>query len=109
MATRRNYGATVKNLKNTTEYCFYCGKKMSMRDRTIDHIVPITHGGSNCIDNLVICCRRCNGFKGGYTISELIESLQKRYRFADEKTRKKLLEKMSKWQKIKESLKEKEN
>lgn len=106
MATQRRYGVNIKSLKNNTIHCFYCGKKMSERNKTIDHIVPIKNGGSNCIDNIVICCRRCNGFKGGYTVSELIEQLKKRYKFADEKSRKKLSKEMLHWNEIKGLLKE---
>lgn len=37
--------------------CVYCG---STEDLTIDHIKPISKGGTNNLDNLQILCRRCN-------------------------------------------------
>jgi len=37
--------------------CFYCGKASKL---TKDHIVPISLGGSNNIDNIVPSCWACN-------------------------------------------------
>ena len=51
--------------------CHYCGKPMgfgipnSMDTCTIDHIKSIVRGGSNAIDNIVLCCEWCNIQKGG--------------------------------------------
>lgn len=105
MATKRHYGKTILEMKESTEYCFYCGKKISPRNKTIDHIMPIKNGGSNCADNLVICCRKCNNNKGGYTVSGLIEQLKIRLRFADANKRKHWEREIEKWTGIKERLK----
>ncbi|MGB3329173.1 MAG: HNH endonuclease [Thermomicrobiales bacterium] len=45
-------------------HCWYCGKQLQYRKRTLDHIVPRQHGGTNSLDNLVIACHRCNQAKG---------------------------------------------
>jgi len=42
--------------------CVTCG---SQRDLTVDHIVPISRGGDNDIENLRTLCRSCNSRKGG--------------------------------------------
>lgn len=47
--------------------CQYCG---SVKDLTIDHVVPKSRGGSNNWDNLVSCCRKCNLKKGDKLLSE---------------------------------------
>lgn len=31
---------------------------------TIEHIVPLNHGGTDALDNLAVACARCNGGKG---------------------------------------------
>jgi 5-methylcytosine-specific restriction endonuclease McrA len=31
---------------------------------SIDHVKPLSKGGTNAIDNLIICCRQCNKAKG---------------------------------------------
>jgi 5-methylcytosine-specific restriction endonuclease McrA len=41
--------------------CQYCGH--SSRDLTIDHIVPKRMGGKSTWENLVCCCKKCNGKK----------------------------------------------
>lgn len=44
---------------------FYCQKCESHGpDLQIDHIVPVSKGGSNDIDNLQLLCSRCNIGKG---------------------------------------------
>jgi 5-methylcytosine-specific restriction endonuclease McrA len=40
--------------------CFYCG---SLNKITIDHIIPISRGGTHGIGNLVAACAFCNGSK----------------------------------------------
>ena len=101
MAKQRNYGTEILRKKEITQYCFYCGNKMAERKKTIDHIVPIKYGGSNCFSNLVICCTKCNTLKGKYTISKLIEQLYKRYRFADELERIKIDRQIKMWERAK--------
>ena len=44
------------------ETCQYCGKRS--RDLTLDHIIPRSRGGQSTWENLVACCRACNGRKG---------------------------------------------
>lgn len=44
--------------------CQYCGTTAHPGDLTIDHVVPLSKGGTSTWENLVIACRRCNGRKG---------------------------------------------
>ncbi len=41
--------------------CAYCGSKDNL---TIDHIIPLSRGGTNREDNLQCLCRDCNNLKG---------------------------------------------
>lgn len=40
--------------------CAYCGRSAT----TVDHIVPVAHGGTSSWKNTVAACVRCNGRKG---------------------------------------------
>lgn len=44
------------------ELCQYCGKHS--RELTLDHVIPRSRGGQSTWENLVACCRPCNGRKG---------------------------------------------
>jgi hypothetical protein len=56
--------------------CRYCGTEVNWRARrgntaaTYDHVKPITHGGTNVLDNVVIACQSCNDRKGKRTLRE---------------------------------------
>lgn len=52
--------------------CYYCWCDLSKlgRDATIDHLLQYYRGGSDEIENLVSCCRRCNSARGSLTPME---------------------------------------
>lgn len=53
------------------EKCFYCQEQLEVgRNRTLDHILSLSRGGSNSIANQVYACRRCNSSKSGKTLAE---------------------------------------
>jgi len=35
--------------------CFYTNKEMAMDEATIEHLIPLSKGGKNNLDNLVLC------------------------------------------------------
>jgi 5-methylcytosine-specific restriction endonuclease McrA len=49
--------------------CQYCGKRT--RDLTLDHIIPRSRGGQSTWENLVACCKTCNGRKGSHLLKEV--------------------------------------
>ena len=51
----------------------YCGKKLTKRNATLDHIIPLSRGGTNDKSNIVWCCKECNWDKGSKLISEWME------------------------------------
>lgn len=53
--------------------CYYCGKEIKGRDKTIDHKIPVSRGGTNAIGNLCMCCQSCNSKKNNKTEAEFKE------------------------------------
>jgi 5-methylcytosine-specific restriction endonuclease McrA len=47
-------------LRRDCYICAYCGEAAN----EVDHVQPRVLGGSDDLDNLVACCRRCNSSKG---------------------------------------------
>lgn len=63
------------------DYCCYCGVEMTfVRGRrgegiasnraTLEHILPISRGGTHTFDNAAIACHRCNTSKNRKTVAE---------------------------------------
>lgn len=48
--------------------CTYCGDENGPFE--VDHVVPVTRGGSNAPDNLCVACKPCNSSKGDRLLSE---------------------------------------
>lgn len=68
--------------KNT---CCYCGCKIHhpylniMPIATIDHVIPLSKGGSNLMHNLVACCQKCNTLKASRDLGPfLVDCIQRR-------------------------------
>jgi 5-methylcytosine-specific restriction endonuclease McrA len=47
--------------------CQYCGQKPPTNKLSLDHVIPRSLGGQTTWENIVCCCLRCNGRKGGRT------------------------------------------
>lgn len=47
--------------------CVYCGAHQNL---SLDHVVPLSRGGSNDLDNLATACRSCNSQKSNRTPDE---------------------------------------
>ncbi|WP_397368836.1 HNH endonuclease [Paenibacillus anseongensis] len=65
-------------MKKHDNKCFYCGEKMTknagLKQRTRDHLIPLSRGVSDYIENIVPACRSCNSFKGTKTVDEFLFS-----------------------------------
>jgi len=54
-------------------HCVYCGRGVEDGDVKlhVDHVIPVSAGGSNDVANLVTACDECNGGKGASTLTNL--------------------------------------
>lgn len=50
-------------LTKTDGRCRYCGILLTHRTMTVDHWLPLCHGGTNHLENLFAACKQCNGEK----------------------------------------------
>lgn len=55
-------------------HCQVCGKELTKDTVTIDHIVPVSKGGTNDSANLQPLCRPCNTRKGNRPLSSVVGS-----------------------------------
>jgi hypothetical protein len=56
--------------------CVYCGDAVEQGAKlTLDHVVPVSKGGTNGGDNLVTCCHRCNTSRGNRTVVAFAEAV----------------------------------
>ena len=44
--------------------CQYCGDDVSRKTATLDHVLPVSHGGKTTFENTVCACATCNANKG---------------------------------------------
>lgn len=47
--------------------CCYCGKKITQKEATVDHVIPRSKGGKSTWDNVALSCGHCNRKKGDRT------------------------------------------
>lgn len=48
---------------NAQGRCALCGRMIEFREMSLDHIVPLSQGGKDVMDNLQCTCCSCNQFK----------------------------------------------
>ncbi len=69
----------LKNVDRVSRYllhkrdggkCAYCGEVVSVKEGTIDHVIPVSKGGKTTWDNTVWCCRKCNCKKDNKSLEE---------------------------------------
>lgn len=53
--------------------CFYTGVKLTLETATIEHLIPLSKGGKNNLDNLVLCTEESNRLLGDLPLIEKIK------------------------------------
>lgn len=54
----------IEILKSSNNRCACCGKKLTTKSMTVEHIIPLYRGGTNDMENLTALCKTCNEDKG---------------------------------------------
>ncbi len=77
--------------------CQYCGQKSPEVILHVDHISPVSKGGSNEIVNLVTSCADCNSGKGARELDDQSVLAKQRAQLDELNERREQLELMLKW------------
>lgn len=57
-------------MRAQNERCYWCGRKLGAHH--VDHVIPLSRGGSDGPENLVISCPSCNMSKGAKLPHEFV-------------------------------------
>lgn len=78
--------------------CQYCGRKAPDIILQIDHIIPVSKGGTNDLLNLIISCVDCNLGKSNRTLADTTIIDRKRSQMEELQDRREQIEMMMEWQ-----------
>lgn len=62
----------AQKLEAQKHRCFYCGCRIKGREYHIEHVIPLSRGGTHTLGNLVIACESCNLQKGAKDLWEFM-------------------------------------
>ncbi len=79
--------------------CQYCGGKAPDITLQVDHLEPVSKGGTNDILNLITSCKDCNSGKSNRRLSDTSLLDKQRQQLEDLQERKEQIEMMFQWQK----------
>jgi 5-methylcytosine-specific restriction endonuclease McrA len=65
----------VRKLFAKAKTCPYCWQPMKAQDKSLDHMEPLSLGGWHSIDNVMVCCLRCNVKKHTTPYAEWLERI----------------------------------
>ena len=61
----RHYPAVAARARNRCEYCHAPGAIFNL-SLEVEHVIPISKGGEDSLDNLALACRSCNLHKTSF-------------------------------------------
>lgn len=66
------------------EKCAICGKPLTRKTMTISHKIPLSKGGDNSKDNLMLSCWNCAQAKQNLDMDEFLQMITKIYLYNKE-------------------------
>ena len=82
-----------KMLNKSKGVCSHCGKKVKIGENfTVEHVVPLSEGGTNDEDNLVALCADCNLEK-----QSIVFDIDTYYKYLSKPAKKTVKEYFDKW------------
>lgn len=58
-------------LQKSKSRCCHCGKELSLSTMTVEHVIPISKGGTNDMENMVALCETCNAEKDDLVVNPI--------------------------------------
>ena len=55
--------------------CWYCGLDVTFDEKQIDHVIPVSDGGTDSIDNYALSCSFCNRAKWDMPLGAFLDWL----------------------------------
>ncbi|MCX7759528.1 MAG: HNH endonuclease, partial [bacterium] len=100
MSKRKNVSKSIRFevFKRDSFTCQYCGRKPPEVVLVIDHIKPVSKGGTNDIINLITSCKDCNSGKSNKQLDELTVVEKQHKQLEELQERREQLQMMLKWQ-----------
>lgn len=89
---RKVYSKSVRKMiyDKAGKRCELCGKKILLSQMTLDHIVPLSMGAEDCVDNLQSTCFDCNQLKSNCLPESFMERITSIFMYQMEKSDNKL-------------------
>ncbi len=69
------YSKTKAKMLRKNNKCWVCGKKLTQRTATLDHVIPLARGGQDNHNNMKLACEPCNR-KRGSAMPELSDNTE---------------------------------
>lgn len=57
---KRSYKGAKRRLLRVAPFCYWCRKPLDSVSATLDHMIPLSKGGTNGSDNFALACKVCN-------------------------------------------------
>lgn len=65
--------------------CGFCGKDVSRNNITVSHKKPLSKGGDNSMENLVLSCWECNHIKNDMSMDLFFKKIQQIFEYNQNK------------------------
>ena len=84
---QKRYSQEVRKIiyDNADGRCVLCGRKITLPEMTLDHMVPLDRNGEDTVNNLQCTCKPCNQFKANIRPSDFMERITAIFMYQMEK------------------------
>ena len=65
--------------------CELCGQRLLLENMTLDHVIPLSMGGEDSMENLQAACYACNQFKSNILPEDFMDRIIRIFLYQTEK------------------------